>query len=67
MSRFRVVEILKMKNSKMYGRTLEEELTWRQADKVYKSYQGKRKGKDKLEGTPNLIGQNDKNFVEVEE
>ena len=56
-----------MKNSKMYGRTLEEELTWRQADKVYKSYQGKRKGKDKLEGTPNLISQNDKNFVEVEE
>ena len=37
MSRFRVVEVLKMEGSMMTGRTLGEDLSYRKADSLYLS------------------------------
>jgi len=48
----------------MTGRSLDEQLTWREADRVYKSYQSRRKGSRRIEEAPNLIRQDDENFVE---
>jgi hypothetical protein len=66
MGRFKAVEVPFTKGSLMKGRGLEEDLPWRKANSIYLSYQGKRRGKNKLEGTPALITQNDKNFVEIQ-
>lgn len=66
MSRFRV-EVLKTEGSMMTGRTLGEDLSYREANSLYLSYQGRRKGDRKIQGTPNLMRQDDENFVEVEE
>lgn len=59
MSNIRVVEVLKMEGSVTRGRTLAENLPWREANSLYLSYQGRRKGTRRLEGTPNLIRQDD--------
>ncbi len=50
----------------MSGRTLAEDLSWREANSLYLSCQGRRKGTGKLGGTPNLIRQDDENFVEID-
>ena len=49
------VKVLKMDCSVTTGRTLDEQLTSREADKVFESYQGRWKGNRKIEGTLNLI------------
>ncbi len=67
MSRFLVVEVLKMDGPTMTGRILDENLCWSRATSLYLSYQGRRKGARKIVGTPSLIRQDDENFVEVEE
>ncbi len=66
MSRFRVVKALRMDSFVMTGRTMDEGLTWREANSAYLSYQGRRKGERRLEGTPNVIRQ-DENFVEMKQ
>ncbi len=44
MSRFLVVEVLKMDGPTMTGRILDENLCWSRATSLYLSYQGRRKG-----------------------
>ena len=66
MSEFKVVEVLKMEGSMMTGRTLGEDLSYREADSLYLSYQGRRKGDRKIQGTPNLIRQDDENFIDID-
>lgn len=66
MTRFKVMEVLKMKDSTMTGRTLADDLPWREANTIYLSYQGRRKSGRRLQGTPNPIRQDDENFVEVD-
>lgn len=68
MSLFRVVEVLSTENTDggmLYrGRVLEDNLIHRKADSLYLSYQGRRKGPRALEGTPMVISQNSKCFIE---
>lgn len=66
MAEFKVVDILKMEGSVMRNRALAEDLTWRETNSLYLSCQGRRKGTRKLEVTPNVIRQDDENFIEVE-
>ena len=50
----------------MGGRTLADNiLSWREADRVYLSYQGRRKGARKIQGTPALIRQDAPSFYEM--
>lgn len=51
----------------MTGRTMDEQPTYRATSTLYLSYQGKRRGNDALQGTPNLIRQDDENVVEIED
>jgi hypothetical protein len=60
-----VAEVLKMEGYVTRGRTLADDLPWRRANCVYLSQQARRKGTRKLEGTPDLIRQDDESFVEV--
>ncbi len=65
MGKFRVAEVLKMEGSTVYGKVLDEDLTWREANRVYLSFQGRRKGMRRIEETPNVIRQDDESFVEL--
>jgi len=66
MSEFKVVEVLKMEGSRMTGMTLGEDPSWREANIMYLSHQGRRKGARKIEGTPALIRQDDENFIDID-
>jgi len=66
MSRFRVVEVLKMDGPTMTGRILDENLCWSRATSLYLSYQGRRKGAREIKGTPSLIRKDDENFIDID-
>lgn len=65
MSEFKVVEVLKMEGSRMTGMTLGEDPSWREANIMYLSHQGRRKGARKIQGTPALIRQDAPSFYEM--
>ncbi len=55
-----------MEGSTICGRVLDEDLSWREANSLYLSYQGKRRGKGALKGTLSLIRQGNENFIDVD-
>ena len=66
MPEVKVVEVLKMDGPTTTGRILDENLCWSRATSLYLSYQGRRKGARKIQGTPALIRQDDENFIDID-
>lgn len=65
MPEVKVVGVLKMEGTVIKGRTLDD-LPWREANSLHLSYQGRRKGARKIQGTPGLIRQGDENFIDID-